>query len=108
MIDYLFKTGKVDCSNSADENCDTCINDLYLCRDSSRINCSWACSILGFIPCKSYRDKKVCSTVLKDFDLSIRTGSINDSTISTEALYIIAGMNLLVERLIIIIIIVIN
>jgi hypothetical protein len=41
-------------------------------------------------------DKKICSSVLKDFDLSIKTGSINDRTISTEALYIIAGMNFFV------------
>jgi len=89
-------SGKFDCSNSADEDCNSCVNDVYLCRDSSRINCSWACSILGYIPCKSYMDKKICSSVLKDFDLSIKTGSINDRTISTEALYIIAGMNFFV------------
>jgi hypothetical protein len=38
-----------------------CTNDFYICKDSSRINCTLACSTLGYIPCKNYVDKKVCS-----------------------------------------------
>lgn len=42
-----------------------CTNDLYLCKDSSRINCTLACSTLGYIPCRNYVDKKICSSVNK-------------------------------------------
>lgn len=44
---------------------DMCNDDLYTCRDSSRINCTLACNTLGYIPCRNYMDKKVCSNVLK-------------------------------------------
>jgi hypothetical protein len=40
-----------------------CTNDFYLCKDSSRINCTLACSTLGYIPCKNYVDKKICGSV---------------------------------------------
>lgn len=46
-------------------NKDMCTNDLYLCKDSSRINCTLACSTLGYIPCRNYVDKKICSSVNK-------------------------------------------
>lgn len=46
-----------------------CTNDLYLCKDSSRINCTLACSTLGYIPCRNYVDKKICSTVNKKSNL---------------------------------------
>jgi hypothetical protein len=71
-----------------------CTNDLYLCRDASRINCTLACLTLGYIPCKNYMDKKICSTVLKNKSLkfynnfdgsSIHT---NKNVISTEAIVI--------------------
>jgi len=42
-----------------------CTNDLYVCRDSSHINCTLACSTLGYIPCKNYMDKNVCDSVVK-------------------------------------------
>ncbi len=42
-----------------------CTEDLYLCKDSSRINCTLACSTLGYIPCKNYMDRKICATVNK-------------------------------------------
>lgn len=44
---------------------DMCTNDLYLCKDSSRINCTLACSTLGYIPCRNYVDKKICLSVNK-------------------------------------------
>lgn len=47
-----------------------CTNDLYLCKDSSRINCTLACSTLGYIPCRNYVDKKICSSVNKKSALS--------------------------------------
>ncbi|RNA41037.1 Low-density lipo receptor-related [Brachionus plicatilis] len=53
------------CSNKADEDCDMCTNDLYICKDSSRINCTLACSTLGYIPCKNYADRKICSSYAK-------------------------------------------
>ena len=71
---------------------DMCINDIYLCKDFSRINCTLACSSLGYIPCKSYMDKKVCSSVLKNRDLFNGISSISEkSVISTETI-VIAGM----------------
>jgi hypothetical protein len=36
-----------------------------MCKDSSRINCTLACSTLGYIPCKNYKDTKICASVLK-------------------------------------------
>lgn len=42
-----------------------CTNDLYTCKDLSRINCTLACSTLGYIPCKNYMDKKICETVIR-------------------------------------------
>ena len=43
-----------------------CTNDLYQCKDSSRINCTRACTTLGYIPCKNYVDTKICATILKN------------------------------------------
>lgn len=57
--------GVSHCSNHADEECDMCTNDLYQCKDSSRINCTLACSTLGYIPCKNYMDRKICASVNK-------------------------------------------
>lgn len=42
-----------------------CINDLYTCKDSSRINCTLACNTLGYIPCRNYMDKKICSSIIR-------------------------------------------
>ncbi len=42
-----------------------CTNDLYTCKDLSRINCTLACSTLGYIPCQNYMDRKICASVLK-------------------------------------------
>lgn len=55
-----------------------CNNDLYTCRDSSRINCTLACNTLGYIPCKNYMDRKVCSNILKKNKL-YNSKSINDN-----------------------------
>lgn len=60
-----------------------CTNDLYLCKDSSRINCTLACSTLGYIPCRNYVDKKICASVNKKssgrfFSLKSASGSAGD------------------------------
>lgn len=57
--------GKVHCDNGADEICDMCTNDLYTCKDTSVINCTMACTTLGYIPCINYMDKNACANVLK-------------------------------------------
>lgn len=44
-----------------------CINDIYMCRDSSRINCTLACSTLGYIPCKNYADKQICLKLFEKY-----------------------------------------
>lgn len=45
-----------------------CTNDLYTCKDLSQINCTLACSTLGYVPCKNYLDRKVCENVLRKLD----------------------------------------
>ena len=45
-----------------------CTNDLYTCKDSSQINCTLACSTLGYVPCKNYLDRKVCENVLRKLE----------------------------------------
>ncbi len=43
-----------------------CTNDIYKCKDNlSVINCSMACSTLGYIPCQNYMDEKVCASFLR-------------------------------------------
>lgn len=59
-----------------------CNNDLYTCRDSSRINCTLACNTLGYIPCKNYMDRKVCSNILKK-NKFYNSKSINDNNYPT-------------------------
>ncbi|CAF0798424.1 unnamed protein product [Brachionus calyciflorus] len=65
------------CSNKADEDCDMCTNDLYICKDSSRINCTLACSTLGYIPCKNYADRKICASYNKKTSLFNKYGSFD-------------------------------
>ncbi len=60
-----------------------CTNDVYICRDrqSSLINCTLACSTLGYIPCQNYMDKLVCSTIAKK--AYIKPSFIHNSNMKT-------------------------
>lgn len=60
-----------------------CTNDIYVCRDSSRINCTLACLTLGYIPCKHYKDIIICPTVLKNKNLKF-SGNFDASLLSTN------------------------
>ena len=37
-----------------------CPDEVYICKDLSRINCIEACPDLGYIPCKHYKDYEIC------------------------------------------------
>ncbi len=64
-----------------------CMNDVYVCKDLTRINCTLACSTLGYIPCKNYVDKLVCSSIAKkalikpNFIHNPENGNINNNSI---------------------------
>ena len=52
-----------------------CTNDLYQCKDLSRINCTRACTTLGYIPCKNYMDTKICASVVKSLQSKMMNGA---------------------------------
>ena len=40
-----------------------CTDEIYTCKDLSRINCTLACLTLGYLPCKNYIDMKICNNL---------------------------------------------
>ena len=56
-----------------------CINDLYTCKDSSKINCTLACNTLGYIPCRNYMDKNICSSINQKSNKFVNSKSIKSN-----------------------------
>lgn len=55
-----------------------CTNDLYQCKDLSRINCTRACTTLGYIPCKNYMDTKICASVVKSLQSKMEKAKMSE------------------------------
>ncbi|CAF0746020.1 unnamed protein product [Didymodactylos carnosus] len=66
-----FCDGIYDCLNKYDEEgpfCRQCVNNLYSCPPEDDIRCDLACKVVGYIPCQSIQNRRVCSSILQGYD----------------------------------------